>query len=360
VGSSPRQSSFGGPAALWIAAFVWWTTSGLASALNTRQWSSSAGLPLGWDHALRTSLVGSWAWVPLTVLVVWLARRHPLERGCWRRSLPVLAAGCVAVIVVRAGIVALANPWVGWYPELPPFGAVLITSVANNLFVYWMLVGVAHALHYAERSRQRELEASRLEAQLAQARLGALQAQLQPHFLFNTLQSIAELVHRDPDAADQMIVQLGGLLRRTLDTAGAHAAPLRDELAFLEPYLAIEQVRFGPRLTVAWDIAPDALAATVPQLILQPLVENALRHGIAPRAAPGHLLIAARLDGERLALEVRDDGVGAARPTTVGVGLANTRARLRQHYGDDHCFTLASAPGGGTVARIEIPRSLAA
>lgn len=343
---------------LWAAAFVWWTMSALVSALNHRQWADDEGLTVGWDAVLRLAFVGSYLWVPMTIAVFWLARRHPLERGRWRRSLAVFTVGAAVVVGARAALVIAFNPWVGWYDEVPAVGSVLITSMNNNLFIYWMMVGVAHALHYAERSREREIEASRLETQLARAHVAALRAQLQPHFLFNTLQSIAELVHADPHGADRMIVQLSALLRRTLDAATGQLSVLRDEIGLLEPYLDIEQVRFGDRLTVTWRIAPAALDATVPQLILQPLVENALRHGLSPRAAPGHLAIYADVTGDRLALEVRDDGVGVREPRQ-GVGLSNTRARLRQIYGDDHRFTLAAAPGGGTVARIEIPRGAA-
>jgi signal transduction histidine kinase len=344
--------------ALWAAAALWWTSSGLVSALNFHQWALDNDAPVSWRHACTTQLAGAWLWVPITVAVFWLARRFPLERERWRRSLAVLATGGIAVVVLRALLVATLDPWVGWYESPPEPWPLLLTSLNNNLFLYWMFIGVAHALHYAERTREREVETSRLAAQLAEARLGALHAQLHPHFLFNTLQSIAELVHDQPDAADQMIVQLSALLRRSLDSATTHTAPLRDELDLLEPYLAIEQVRFGDRLRVRWDIAPDALAAAVPRLILQPLVENSLRHGLAPRAAAGNLVIAASIDGDRLVLEVRDDGVGcaAAEPAArTGVGLANTRDRLRQFYGADHAFTLTTAPGGGSVARIEVP-----
>jgi len=344
---------------LWAAAFAWWTASGLVSAANYHQMAAADGAAVGWDHALRTSMVGSYLWAPLTVAIFWLTRRYPIERQRWRSSLGVHVAGCIALVVVRAVTIAGFNPWVGWYDRPPEFGSVLVTSFNNNLFLYWMFVGVAHALHYAHRVREREYETSRLEAQLAQARLDALRAQLHPHFLFNTLHSLSELVHRDVDAADRMIVRLSELLRRALDPRAEHEVALRDELALVAPYLEIEQMRFGDRLTVAWEVAPEALDARVPQLILQPLVENAVRHGLAARAAPGRVVIAARVAAGRLALEVRDDGVGLghAGAPGAGVGLSNTRARLRQRYGTDHGFALTASPDGGTVAAIDIPLS---
>ncbi|WP_394824009.1 sensor histidine kinase [Pendulispora albinea] len=343
---------------LGVASFLFWTVDGLIGVVGYRRMLGPEGT-VSWWHALRASMVGAWMWVPLTVGIFWLARRSPLDpehRG-WRRSVGVHVAANVGVILFRAVLVYGGNRWIGWYPELPSFGEILYASVDHNLLLYWMLVGVAHALHFARRHRERALHASRLEAQLATARLGALEAQLRPHFLFNALHSLAELVHRDVDAADRMIVRLSELLRRTLAGDHAHEVPLREEIALLVPYIEIEQLRFGDRLSVTWDIAPEALDARVPHWILQPLVENALRHGLGRRAAPGHLCIAARAQAGRLMLEVRDDGSGPREgwEKTAGVGLANTRARLRELHGEDQRFTLAAANDRGAVASIDIP-----
>ena len=203
------------------------------------------------------------------------------------------------------------------------------------------------------------LRAARLEARLAEAELEALRARLHPHFLFNTLHAISTLMHRDVEAADRMLADLSDLLRLSLGTHTGQAVPLQQELDVLEHYLKIEQTRFQDRLTVQMTIDPATLDAQVPSLILQPLVENAIRHGIAPRAGAGRVEILARCDHRRLHLEVRDDGCGLppaehGRPQE-GPGLANTRARLRQLYGAAQRFELAPAPGGGAVASLEIP-----
>ncbi|MFT3765062.1 MAG: histidine kinase [Minicystis sp.] len=345
------------PAALWAASFLWWTSSGLLSAINYHQMSGLDGTVVTWGHALRTVLISVWGWVPLTVAIFWLARRHPIERAAWGRAVAVHAAGGAGVVLLRAAVVYGANRWVGWYDSQPSFGSVLVTSIDHNLLLYWMFVGVAHARYFARSSRERALHASRLEAQLTQARLTVLEAQLHPHFLFNTLHSLAELVHRDVEAAERVIVGLSEILRKTLDGGTAHEVPLRDELELLAPYLEIEQVRFGDRLSVDWDIDPAALDARVPHWILQPLVENALRHGLGQRAAPGRLHITARAAGRRLEIEVRDNGAGlpAGWEARRGVGLANTRARLRELHGDDQRFALAPAKDGGAVATIDIP-----
>jgi two-component system, LytTR family, sensor kinase len=202
------------------------------------------------------------------------------------------------------------------------------------------------------------LNAIQLEAQLSDARLRTLQAELHPHFLFNTLHAISTLVHTKPELADRMISRLSDLLRLTFDRSGANRVPLQQELEFLQKYLEIEQIRFQDRLTVNFDIDPDTLDAEVPRLILQPLVENAIQHGIAPRSGPGHVQVAARREEGRLWLEVRDDGVGlnagARARLRSGIGLANTRDRLACLYGERHRLDFSDG-GPGLAVRIEIP-----
>jgi LytS/YehU family sensor histidine kinase len=178
--------------------------------------------------------------------------------------------------------------------------------------------------------------------------------QLQPHFLFNTLNAVAELVHTDPDAADQMITRLGRLLRLSLDNAGHQVVPLRQEADFLRVYLEIEQVRFQDRLQIVWDLASDTLEAAVPTLLLQPVLENAVRHGVTPLAGRGRIVISSRRDGEDVVLEIRDNGRGLPSDNLrEGVGLRNIRARVDQLYGAR--FTLLPAFGGGTMATLRLP-----
>jgi signal transduction histidine kinase len=339
----------------WALAVVWWTLNGFASATNYRVLRGAVGDPVTWGHALATSMTSAVLWVPLTVMAFWLAERVPVARERVREALAVHVAAAAGVCLVRAAAVVVLNPWVGWYPTLPPFATVLVTSFQNNFFLYGLLTGVAHALHYARKYRERE-------TQLVQARLDVLKAQLHPHFLFNALNTISSLVHHDAAAADRMIARLSGLLRRALDEAGTSEVPLREELAFLESYLEIEQARFEDRLAVSWAVDPAALDARVPHLILQPLVENAIRHGIAPRATPGVVRISAERANGSLRLEVRDDGVGlpagggaSAADGARGVGLRNTRARLAALYGADHRLELSAGGTGGTILTMVIP-----
>jgi LytS/YehU family sensor histidine kinase len=194
-----------------------------------------------------------------------------------------------------------------------------------------------------------------LEAQLAEARLLMLRAQLEPHFLFNTLNTVAVLMRDNVDAADRVLVLLSGLLRRALDTSALAEVELREEVAFLEAYLALERVRFADQISYRFDIASPLLGARVPSLILQPLVENAIRHGLSGHATDGQIRIAAASSDGMLELTVSDNGAGLCTDASTGVGLSNTRSRLQLLYGRRHSFELSAAPGGGVMARIVIP-----
>ncbi len=333
----------------WLVAGLWWTLEGFTSAVSYRRMGALADNPIPLEHALRTGLLSAWLWVPATVLAVWAADRFPLERGVWRRHVWVHLALAVAVCVARAGVVVALNPWVGWYRELPPFQEVLFTSVANNLFLFWFLVGFGHAVLYARRARQRE-------EQLAYAELHALKMQLHPHFLFNTLNTISSFVRSEPLVAERMIARLSTMLRHALQHAGAHEVTLADEVRFVRSYLEIEQARFEDRLGVSWKIEEGVESARVPHLILQPLVENAVKHGIAPRARGGRVEIEARRCNGDLELLVRDDGVGmAGADGGDGVGLSNTRARLGQLYGSAYRLEVGSPPGGGVQVAVSFP-----
>jgi two-component system LytT family sensor kinase len=229
-----------------------------------------------------------------------------------------------------------------------------------ELIAYGMIIGVGYAFDYYARYREREFRASQLEAQLAQAQLQALKMQLHPHFLFNTLNAIAGLVRdRKDKAAVQMLAGLSDLLRHTLENAGKQEIPLREELDFLELYLDIQQMRFSDRLKVRMEVAPETLNARVPNLILQPLVENAIRHGIAVRVSSGLVAVSARRENGLLHLKVADDGPGLKRDWRledgVGIGLSNTRERLNQLYGREHRFEVRNREGGGVEATLLIP-----
>lgn len=308
-----------------------------------------------------------WAWALLAPIVLWLARRFPFDRGTWRRSIPVhLAAVLVltfAHTVMSEGTHALLVSWMWgevpktpWWPRV---GRSYFMSFDWEMMTYWAIIGFWHAASYYGQAQDRTLKASQLEARLAEAQLQALQRQLHPHFLFNTLNAISALMHRDVEAADQMLARLSDLLRLALDLRGAQEVTLKEELEFLEKYLEIEQARFGDRLTVRYHVDPLLLDARVPNLLLQPLVENSVRHAVAVRLEPGVIEIRAGREDGRLQLSVQDNGPGLSPEhlTAVGkgVGLANTRSRLEHLYGAEQRVTFAEPPGGGLVVTVTLP-----
>ena len=306
-----------------------------------------------------------YSWALLTPGILWLARRFPFERESWLRSVPVHVVGVFActlghvtlVLLGRGAIYASRGESQGvWSSE---FERLFFANFDWEMMTYWTIVVVSHALRYHYEAQDRRLRASQLETRLMEAQLQTLQRQLQPHFLFNTLNTISALMHRDVEAADAMLARLGDLLRLSFETLGVQEVSLEQELDFLRKYVAIEQARFRERLDVTFEVAPDALDCLVPNLLLQPLVENAIRHGIGPRIGPGHVLVRAARAGSVLELEVRDDGVGvpAAKLSDLeqGVGLSNTRARLVHLYGDHHRFEVRRPAGGGLSVVIAIP-----
>jgi two-component system, LytTR family, sensor kinase len=306
-----------------------------------------------------------YAWGALVPGILWLARRYRFERHTWHRDARVHALGVVVFTFVHAVLTVTSrvplSTWFGrelsWWPELQ---RLFFLNFDWEMMTYWAVVGLSHAMDYHRESQERSLTAAQLETRLAEAQLQALQRQLHPHFLFNTLHTISALMHRDIDAADAMLERLSDLLRLTLDRLGVQQVSLSEELEFLGKYLEIERTRFGERLTVRMDVEPDTLGASVPNLVLQPLVENAVRHGIAPRVGGGRLDIVARRTGDRLWLMVRDNGPGLSKDTLSafnagGVGLTNTRSRLRHLYGDNHRFEFHQPSDGGLAVTIEIP-----
>jgi two-component system, LytTR family, sensor kinase len=297
----------------------------------------------------------------LSIPVVWLARRFDFESGHRRRSLAVHIPGSLFFSLAYMVLRACIGRWQSEATFADAFQPLLVKTWHFNLLIYWVIVAVSFAFDYYRKYRERELRAVELEKRLAQAKLQALQTQLNPHFLFNSLHSISALIHKDAEAADRMIVRLSDLLRAALESSDTQEVSLREELEFLQRYLEIEQIRFGDRLTVKTDVALGTLDARVPNLILQPLVENAIRHGIEPHAKPGCIGLKVQREADVLTVEVSDNGAGlrAHEPAAEGVGLSNTRARLRTLYGEAHGFELRDAPGGGLLVRMMIPFRLA-
>jgi two-component system, LytTR family, sensor kinase len=318
---------------------------------------------------LLTLNLGYWyAWALLVPIVLVLARRFPLDRERWLKSLPVHFAAVLVVTFVhvlmaesvRYGVSQAASEV--WMKNMTWWSHVTRTyfySFDWEMMTYWAIIGFWHATAYYRVAQNRALKASRLETRLAEAQLQALQRQLHPHFLFNTLNAISALMHRDVEAADQMLARLSDLLRIALDMRGAQEVALKDELEFLQKYLEIEQARFGERLQVRYEIEPETLDAQVPNLILQPLVENSVRHAVAVRIEPGLIVIGARRVGTNLELSVHDNGPGLPKKpgtaTGKGVGLANTRSRLEHLYGASQQLSLTEPPEGGLTVTVMLP-----
>ncbi len=363
-----------------------------------------------WDIAFAIAARFWLPWLPLLPLTAWLSRAFPLERRRPAPSIVVHLLACAAVVMIcqeftpdrppgagregkpgreepvegvipppreggryrdreggpppwvrkeRAGLAAPdgMRPMRGGGPWRP-----FIPRNVIDIIMYGGVVSLTHAVAILRRSRQRERRALELEASLSKARLDALRLQINPHFLFNTLNAIASLIHTRPEAADEMIGSLSELLRASLHGGGGHEVSLADEMEMLRLFTDIERTRFGDRIRFEEDLPVETLTGVVPSLILQPLVENAIRHGLEPRVQAGTVTIRARREENRLLLSVSDDGVGyypgddpPERAKSGGIGLANTRARLRALYGDDQKLAIASGASGGTTITLDIP-----
>ncbi len=310
-----------------------------------------------WWAGVRIGLSDTFSWLLVQLAAFAVAWTVPVDPRRPVRTVAALMAAGAAVLTLR--IVALRHggdfAWEG-------LGMMLLRLVPFHLVQWLGDVGAGYAIAHYFRRRDREMAAGRLEARLAQAQLQVLKMQIHPHFLFNTLNSVSALMHRDPEEAVRTIGRLKQLLERTQARAGVQEVRLSEELEFLSLYLEIESIRLGERLRVSTRVEPGVEGARVPHLALQLLVENAIRHGIAPRRGPGSVEVRAARHGGRLLLQVLDDGRGLPPEGTGrrgGVGVANTRARLAQLYGADHRCEGATRPGGGTAATTEIPFSAA-
>jgi len=356
-------------AAAWVVAA--WTLVGLFRAAD-RYFSDPFQLhrlEFGLWEALAQSLLAASIWAAFTPLVVSLARRSLPKRSRWVAPLGLLFLASLALSVLHCAVYQVVYPLIMGIPrsawtQLAALPQHLPLYFPTNFVTFWAIVGVTWMVTYANLSRERDLRASQIQTRLASARLEALKMQLHPHFLFNTLNSILPLVFRDHEAASRTVVRLADLLRLSLQNETNDLLPLRKELELLQVYLEIQQTRFQDRLTVELDVASDVGDALVPNLILQPLVENAIKHGIAARPGAGRVEVHVRRQGEsRLSLLVKDDGPGppegGRRGGGEGVGLRNTRDRLELLFADDHDFAFRGAPGRGCEVALSIPLAFA-
>ncbi|HMG34077.1 MAG TPA: histidine kinase [Blastocatellia bacterium] len=358
---------------LWTAILIGWTLVGLSFTLNYYLFADHYVAIFKEQPSLLQMLVWElpywFIWAALSPLVFWVSRKFPLERGQRIMHGLMHIFACLFVSAGHRAIYLL----VGWllhvaaYQRLASlqglYTYLFLFNLPTGFMSYGTILLFSQLVDYYRRHQDEALKISRLKTELAEARLrvaqaqlDALKMQLQPHFLFNTLNSISALLEEDPESADQMLARLGDFLRMTLQNSGAQELSLHEELEFLRCYLDIERVRFQDRLHVVFSIDPETLTARVPNLVLQPLVENAIKHGISKRAGAGVVEIAAHREGSTLLLKVSDDGPGEFQPATgSGVGLANTRARLQQLYGSEHRFDFKQGDRGGFEVTLAIP-----
>jgi two-component system, LytTR family, sensor kinase len=365
-GKSPRRSLW---QSLWVRlALIWgiWTFIGIVFTLQGYFTSYRSVRPVYFLDSAYLQMTWSYLWALATPLVLFAASRMRIERNNWIRS----SLLHVPISIVLSGIVTALGyvvVWLYWdWPQGMPFsfermGRFVVGNFSEGIGIYLLIALTSYAFSYYRQYREGQLRTLQLEAQLSHAQLQALKMQLQPHFLFNTLHSISALLNKDPAAARKMITRLGDFLRLTLENSGSQEVTLQQEMEFLTCYLEIERIRFQNRLVTRMDVALPTLLAKVPNLILQPIVENAIRHGIAPRSTPGLIEIEAKQQNGTLRIQVRDNGPGLSKHRTSdilfkkGLGLANTETRLERLYGAAHLFDLSNNPDGGLIVTLEIP-----
>lgn len=356
VASHPRLVKTGALVAVW-------TTYGLLSAWQTHYWYSFTKSPLSWPESLHFELTYAYLWALSTPLVLYVSRKFRIERPQLARNLTIH----FVVLLALATFTKLGFDVLTDHPNSPFVHFTwpsLLRSIEQNLdtgaLLYTVIVLLEHAFVYYQRYQQGLVNAANLQTQLVQAQLRALKMQLHPHFLFNTLHTITALVQEDPELAERTIARLSELLRLFLANSTVHEVPLSEELRILNLYLDIERTRFEDRLTVQFDVPDELEAAMVPNLVLQPLVENAIRHGIGKLSAPGRISISAERFNGTLVLRVVDNGAGlktaeVRSPSQTGMGLTITRGRLETLYGTNQSLVLRGMQTGGTEVRITLP-----
>ena len=332
----------------WPFVFLAATVLGILSSALAWQFTHSLGTAGPSLLVLVVQNCGYWyLWALFTPAIVWLSQHFRLERQGLLRAVAVHLPSVVLFSLTHIAAMAALAWWLAiatgrpyaWWTEVQRN---TLQNFDWEMMTYWAIAGLSHAVLYYRESRARALRTAQLETKLIEAQMRTLQQQLQPHFLFNTLHAISALMHRDVDAADRTLIRLSDLLRMTLENLGEQQVTLKTELDFLTKYLEIEQTRFADRLSVHFDVQPEALDVLVPTLLVQPIVENAIKHGISRKKGPGHISITAHAAHDKLCIEVRDDGVGlsetALNALHKGIGVSTTRARLQHQFGADYRF----------------------
>jgi two-component system, LytTR family, sensor kinase len=349
----------------WSTIWAIWTLFGFFFTSQFALQNQLSRNPVPFWQILTWQMVSGYVWFAMSPLVLWLAQKFPFEANKWKRSIFVHIVASVVVAFFQQAIDTFFLTRLGYPPNrqfqsfLEAYQYFIFINLHLSILIYWGVVGIKSAFSYYQKYRERELVTSKLEARLATSRLQVLKMQLHPHFLFNTLNAISELIYKDRESAERMIGDLSDLLRMSFEKLEVQEISLKQELEFLRKYLEIEQMRFHDRLRVEMEISPDTLDACVPNMILQPLVENAIKHGIAPRSTGGKIQIGAARHNGSLELSVSDNGIGVpfndVENLSEGVGLSNTRRRLRHLYGDRHKFALSTAEASGLSVNLTIP-----
>lgn len=352
---------------LWAVSFALWTAYSLLYSGSMSLWLRSAGHPEPYlGRQMFIPLLNHWINALLTPIVLVFALRHPMSRARWYWG---LIGHFFGMLLFTAAHMAIR---IGLYPIRDQFTGQEVSAtllVFRNMFFYGvredglggylLIVLLAQAMHLQYRAREREIQSEQLRASLAEARLIALKLQLKPHFLFNTLNAVSELVHSDPKRAEQIVVKLSDLLRFTLKSFDRNLIAFSEELDLLRTYISIEEVRFVGRLSCTFEIEPVTLNAQVPCMLLQPIVENAIRHGIGKRPGSGKIDVRAKVADKMLEIRVQDDGPGLsdgfAESERHGIGVSNTQERLHQLFQRDSDLTIQNHPSGGVVVTIRLP-----
>ena len=340
-----------------------WTFAAVFLAGHQSLQSYYSENPLSFFSIFKWQIASSLGWFALTPLILRLTKKFPPEGEMFHRNLSILISTGMFIILLQLTINALILPPLGFPPGrkfetfTDAYRFMFLTNFPWSLLIYFTVLGTIFVTRYYRKFRERELRAAQLEANLARARLQVLKIQLHPHFLFNTHNAISELIHKDPDAAEKTLTNLSDLLRISLEKLDVEEVPLEQELEFLKKYVEIEQTRFRERLKFKMHIAPDTLDAQVPNMLLQPLIENAVKHGITPLKKGGTIELEAARKNGHLLLQITDDGIGAenAKNLIKGIGLANTKARLLHLYKNNQSLEIESKKDKGFSVKLKIP-----
>jgi len=318
--------------------------------------------PYSFFNSLKWSTVSWLPWAVFCIFIVKLSKRFIINKENWKRTVPIHFVFAVFFSTIHSVIFYFVYRVVYFYSgkvaDLDIF-LFILTFISLDILTYWIIIGVIYSLNYYHKYQEKKLKASQLEAHLAKSQLEVLKMQLHPHFLFNSLNAISALIRKDKEAAEKMLTQLSDILRMSLENSGLQEVPLKEELEFLNRYFEIQKIRFGDRLNIRLNINLDTYNALIPNLILQPLVENAIRHGISPRDKGGTIEIDSRFENEKLIMNISDDGVGLKEDKDAvmkkGFGLSSTKERLKHLYGKNHDFDIKNRESGGVKVTMEIP-----